>query len=387
MASLAAFRARAFAARPRLGFVVSRAFSSEAVEVDIPTKFETHHLENAPAQKATTTKDEMLGYFKLLAVMRRMEIVCDNLYKAKMIRGFCHLYDGQEACAVGIDAGLKPGDSLITAYRDHCHMLVRGGTVEGIVAEMLGRTTGHSKGKGGSMHFYNSAHRFYGGNGIVGAQIPVGAGVAFKHKYDGDGGVCVACFGDGAANQGQLYEAMNMAYLWKLPVIFLCENNHFGMGTSVERASAETAFFKRGHVVPGIRIDGMDVYAVREGIRFSAQRCRDGLGPIYVELDTYRYHGHSMSDPGSTYRSREDIDKVRSTRDPLERVRNRVVELGFASTGDLKAIERDIRKDVDDAVEAAKAAPEPDFKELYTNVYDKNEIPIRSPDGYSHAFA
>lgn len=348
------------------------------VQVDIPTEFKLHRLDAGPPQTTTTTKDEIMAYFKEMVTMRRMEIVSDNLYKAKFIRGFCHLYDGQEACSTGMEAGLLPGDSLITAYRDHCQMYKRGGNLKGIIAELLGKGAGHSGGKGGSMHFYSSQHDFYGGNGIVGAQCPIGAGVAFKHKYAEDGNVCVAMFGDGASNQGQLFEALNMAKLWKLPLIYCCENNHFGMGTSEDRHAANVDFYKRGDVVPGMQIDGMDVYAVREGLRFAATYCRQGNGPIYLELDTYRYHGHSMSDPGSTYRTREDINKVRSMRDPIERVRQRILEYGFAEAGELKKIEKEVRKEVDEAVAFAKETPEPDLKTLMTNVYHNDELPIRN---------
>jgi len=365
----------------RSAFVNVRRFTSERTyEIALP-EFTLHNLPVGPAQTTTTTKTELLEYYREMTILRRMEIECDNLYKAKFIRGFCHLYDGQEACSTGLEAGLIPGDSLITAYRDHCQAYQRGSSLKQIFSELLGRAHGSSMGKGGSMHFYNVKHEFYGGNGIVGAQVPVGVGVAFKHKYTEDGNVCVAMFGDGASNQGQIYEALNMAYLWKLPVIYVCENNHFGMGTSSERSSASTEYFRRGVIVPGIRVDGMDVFAVREAIKFSADHCRAGNGPMFLEFDTYRYHGHSMSDPGSSYRSREDITKVRETRDPIERVKAHIINLEVATVAELKVIDKEARRQVDEAVEFAKSAPYPEEKECYTQVYANNEVPIRAADG------
>jgi pyruvate dehydrogenase E1 component alpha subunit len=260
-------------------------------------------------------------------------------------------------------------------------MLKRGGTCEGIMSELMGRATGHSRGKGGSMHLYSPKYNFYGGNGIVGAQCPVGTGIAFKHKYSGDGHVCVAMFGDGAANQGQLSEAMNMAYLWKLPVLYCCENNHFGMGTSTARASSCASFYSRDPVVPGIKIDGMDVFAVREGFKFAAAHSREGKGPVYVELDTYRYHGHSMSDPGSTYRTRDDVNAVRESRDPIQKLKATILRLNLATEEELKTIENEVRREVDEATEKAKAAPFPDESEVYTDVYLNNAYPVRANDG------
>jgi len=365
-----------------------RACSTVNVPIDVP--FKTHLLSKAPSQETTTTKSEILSYFREMATMRRLEIICDQLYKAKFIRGFCHLYDGQEACSTGMEAGLIPGDSLITAYRDHCQAYKPGGTSEGILAELMGRAAGHSRGKGGSMHFYAPKHNFYGGNGIVGAQTAVGTGVAFKHKYTKDGKVCVTMFGDGAANQGQLAESMNMAFLWKLPTIYVCENNHFGMGTSCERAASGTttgsSFYERGNAVPGLRVDGMDVYAVREGIKFAADHARNGNGPMFVELDTYRYHGHSMSDPGSSYRTRQDVEEIRATRDPIEKVKKRIMGYGFAEEAELKAVEREIRQEIEETAERVKKFPYPDSSEVFTDVYHNNEIPIRAADG-TYAFA
>jgi len=267
--------------------------ASVSFEVD---KFDLHKLEKGPNQKVELNKDDALNYYRQMQVIRRMELKADQLYKQKFIRGFCHLYDGQEACCVGIEAALTPKDSVITAYRAHGWTYTRGVPVSAIIAELCGRKLGCAKGKGGSMHMYN--HNFYGGNGIVGAQVPLGAGVAFAHKYKDSDNVCVSCYGDGASNQGQVFEAFNIAKLWNLPAIFVCENNRFGMGTSVERSSASTDYYSRGDYIPGIRVDGMDVLAVREATRFAKDYVLT-KGPIVMELVTYRYHGHSMSDPGT----------------------------------------------------------------------------------------
>uniref|UniRef100_A0A8C8J503 Pyruvate dehydrogenase E1 component subunit alpha, testis-specific form, mitochondrial n=1 Tax=Oncorhynchus tshawytscha TaxID=74940 RepID=A0A8C8J503_ONCTS len=258
-------------------------------------KVDLHRLEEGPPLTATLTREEGLKYYRTMQTIRRMELKADQLYKQKIIRGFCHLYDGQEACAVGIEGGITLSDHLITAYRAHGYTLTRGGTVREIMAELTGRRGGIAKGKGGSMHMYTK--NFYGGNGIVGAQVPLGAGVALACKYLGNDQLCVSLYGDGAANQGQIFETYNMSSLWKLPIIFICENNQYGMGTSVERSSASTEYYKRGDYIPGLRVDGMDVLCVREATKFAADHCRSGKGPILMELQTYRYHGHSMSDP------------------------------------------------------------------------------------------
>lgn len=300
--------------------------------------------------------------------MRRMETEADALYLRGLVRGFCHLYNGQEAVVVGIEAAISPDDSLITSYRNHCQQIARGGSVASVLAELTGRTAGCSKGKGGSMHLYRREANYFGGNGIVGAQTPLGAGLAFAHKYAGDGGIAVTMFGDGAANQGQLAEAINMASLWNLPVLFVCENNQYGMGTSKERAAASHEYYKRGDFIPGIRIDGMDVLAVREGFKFARKYAQEN-GPMYIEVDTYRYKGHSISDKGLGYRSIDEINVVRESRDPIDKVKVRLIDNGWATKEELKAEEKRIKKKIDEAVKVAETAPIPNDSELFDDVY------------------
>jgi len=282
-----------------------RFFSS--VTVKLPAIMGAHHLENETLPtEATFTKEEMMAYFTRMAEMRRMEIMSDMLYKKREIRGFCHLYDGQEAIAEGMEAAMDREDCLITAYRNHCQALARGDTTYRIMAEMMAKHTGSSKGKGGSMHYYNAKANYYGGNGIVGAQLPVGTGLAFALKYKGMKNYACALYGDGAANQGQIYEAANMAGLWKLPMIYVCENNHYGMGTSAERHAHDTNFFMRGGKIPGLKVEAQNILMVREAFKWAGKYVVEN-GPLFMELNTYRYHGHSMSDPGVTYRTKEEI--------------------------------------------------------------------------------
>ena len=309
--------------------------------------------------------------------MRRMEITCDQEYKARNIRGFCHLYDGQEAVAVGTEAALTREDDWITTYRCHGAALVRGASYQEIFEELFGFKGGVVYGKGGSMHLYSKAANFYGGAAIVGAQVPVGTGLAFYHKYKRKEGektpVSLAFYGDGSANQGQCWEAANMASLWKIPIIYVCENNMYGMGTSVDRSSANTEYYKQGNFIPGIFVDGMDVLAVREGVRFAKEYASSGNGPIYMEMKTYRYHGHSMSDPGITYRDRNEVSEVRQSRDPIENVKKRILEAEFATEEELKETEKEIRAEVQSALAAAKASSELPADALFEDIYSAEQ--------------
>jgi len=336
------------------------------VEFDVP---HTVYNIDMPPDFTYVTKAELMDMYELAFKMRRMEIAGDTLYKSKFVKGFCHLYDGQEAICIGMEAACTFNDSLITSYRDHCQQLARGDTVEGVLSELLGKSQGSAKGKGGSMHMYKANANFFGGNGIVGAQSPLGAGLAFAHKYKGDGGVAMALYGDGAANQGQLFEALNMAALWKLPLIYVCENNQYGMGTSKKRSSANADYYTRGHYVPGIKVDGMNALAVREVTR-AAKAYALEHGPIMLEMDTYRYHGHSMSDPGITYRNRDEVAGVRAARDPVQRIKKYLInDTGFATEEEIKAVDMAVKKEVEAAVEAAKAAVVPPMTDLYTDIY------------------
>ncbi|KAI9558771.1 hypothetical protein GHT06_015560 [Daphnia sinensis] len=336
-------------------------------EATFDTKpFKLHKLEEGPATTVTLSRQDALKYYKDMQMIRRMETAAGNLYKEKIIRGFCHLYSGQEACCVGMRASMRSYDAVITAYRAHGWTYVMGVDAVGVLAELTGRSSGCARGKGGSMHMY--VKNFYGGNGIVGAQQPLGAGIALALKYQGTDGVCLTLYGDGAANQGQLYEAMNMAQLWKLPVIFICENNGYGMGTSVDRASASTAYYTRGDYVPGIWVDGMDVLAVREATRFAIDHCATGKGPMVMEVVTYRYSGHSMSDPGTSYRSRDEIQEVRQTRDPITGFRERMLSSDLATADELKDIDQNVRQVIDDAVKRAKSDKEIGLDELTADI-------------------
>lgn len=268
-----------------------------------------------------------------MQTIRRLETAAGNLYKEKVVRGFCHLYSGQEACAVGMNWAMQPVDSIISAYRVHGWTYLMGVPPLGVLSELTGRQGGCARGKGGSMHMY--APNFYGGNGIVGAQVPLGAGVALAAKYKGNGGMCLALYGDGASNQGQVFEAYNMAYLWKLPVIFVCENNNYGMGTSADRSSCNTSYYQRGDVLPGIWVDGMDVLAVRNATEFAREYVVEN-GPIVMEVNTYRYSGHSMSDPGTSYRSRDEVQEVRQSRDPITSFKDKMIEADLATAEEIK---------------------------------------------------
>jgi len=295
---------------------------------------------------------------------------------SKLIRGFCHLAIGQEAVSVGMESGMKPDDKVITSYRCHPFAVMRGGTIKGVIAELLGRQDGMSHGKGGSMHIFTKS--FFGGNGIVGAQVPVGAGIAFAQKYlkEADKHATFIMYGDGASNQGQIFEAFNMAKLWSLPAVFICENNKYGMGTSAERSSSNTAYYTRGDLIPGVQINAMDILAVRRGIEYAKEWTTSGKGPLLLEMVTYRYGGHSMSDPGTTYRTREEIQNMRSKNDPIMGLKSRILEWGVMTEQDLKQLDKDAREEVDAAVEEAKKSPAPDpEKDMWTDVYFRGTAP------------
>jgi pyruvate dehydrogenase E1 component alpha subunit len=314
-------------------------------------------------------KEQELKAYRDMLLIRRFEEKAGQMYGMGLIGGFCHLYIGQEAVVVGMQMTLKPGDKVITGYRDHGHMLATGMDPKGVMAELTGRAHGYSKGKGGSMHMFSVANGFYGGHGIVAAQVPLGTGLAFANRYRGTDNVSLTYFGDGAANQGQVYESFNMAELWKLPVVYVIENNRYAMGTSVSRSSAQTDFSKRGTSfnIPGEQVDGMDVRAVKAAGEKAVAWCRAGNGPIILEMATYRYRGHSMSDPAK-YRSREEVERIRTERDPIEQVRARLLKSKRASEDELKKIDARVRDTVNEASEFATNDPEPDPSELWTDV-------------------
>lgn len=315
------------------------------------------------------TREQELAAFREMLLIRRFEEKAGQLYGMGFIGGFCHLYIGQEAVVTGMQMNLKEGDQVITGYRDHGHMLAAGMEPRGVMAELTGRRGGYSKGKGGSMHMFSKEKNFYGGHGIVGAQVPLGTGLAFANRYRGNDNVSLTYFGDGAANQGQVYESFNMASLWKLPVVFIIENNRYAMGTAVTRSSAETNFSHRGisFKIPGIQVDGMDVRAVAAAGEMAVDWCRSGKGPIILEMLTYRYRGHSMSDPAK-YRTKDEVQKMRSEHDPIEQVRQRLLEKKWATEEDLKAVDKDVRDIVADSADFAQADPELDASELYTDI-------------------
>jgi pyruvate dehydrogenase E1 component alpha subunit len=333
---------------------------------------------HAPSGADGAKKDDVLGYYRDMLLIRRFEERAGQLYGMGLIGGFCHLYIGQEAIAVGVQAAQKPGDQVITGYREHGHMLACGMDPRAVMAELTGRATGSSKGKGGSMHMFSTEAAFYGGHGIVGAQVSLGTGLALANRYRADKKVAFTYFGDGAANQGQVYESFNMAELWSLPVVYIIENNQYAMGTAVDRSSSETHLYKRGASfrIPGEEVDGMDVLAVKAAATKAAEYARSGKGPYILEMKTYRYRGHSMSDPAK-YRTREEVDEIRKTRDPIEHVEELLGKKGWADEAALKAIDAEVKRIVADAAEFARTSPEPDPKELYTDVYTE------SPEGVS----
>jgi pyruvate dehydrogenase E1 component alpha subunit len=342
--------------------------SAKKAAVSTPSK--APEIERPPQpQRYKTDKEGLLKLYREMLLIRRFEERAGQLYGLGLIGGFCHLYIGQEAVAVGLQSAMTVGkDSVITGYRDHGHMIAYGIDPKVIMAELTGREAGISKGKGGSMHMFSVDHGFYGGHGIVGAQVPLGTGLAFKHKYADDGGVCLTYLGDGAVNQGQVYEAFNMAKLWNLPVIYAIENNNYAMGTSIARSSAEPELFRRGqaHRIPGLQVDGMDVLAVRGAADVALEWTRSGKGPIILEFLTYRYRGHSMSDPAK-YRSREEVQEVREHRDPISHAERDLEAMGVKEE-ELKAIDKEIKDIVVGAAKYAEETPEPDPAELYTDV-------------------
>ncbi|MGZ8370112.1 MAG: pyruvate dehydrogenase (acetyl-transferring) E1 component subunit alpha [Caulobacteraceae bacterium] len=318
------------------------------------------------------SKEEMLEFYRQMLLIRRFEERAGQLYGMGLIGGFCHLYIGQEAVAVGMQAVARKGDQIITGYRDHGLMLTAGMDPKEVMAELTGRAGGSSRGKGGSMHMFSVEAGFYGGHGIVGGQVSLGTGLALANWYRGNDGVSFTYFGDGAANQGQVYESFNMAQLWKLPVVYVIENNKYAMGTSIERSSATTQLYMRGASfgIPGVAVDGMDVLAVREAGAKAAEHARTGKGPFILEMITYRYRGHSMSDPAK-YRTKEEVDEVKQTRDPIEHAKARILKEGWADEAALKALDDEVKTIVINAAEFAKTSPEPDPKELYTDVYQE----------------
>lgn len=316
------------------------------------------------------TKEQLLKFFRNMLLIRRFEEKTGQLYGMGLIGGFCHLYIGQEAVVTGMQEAIITGkDQVITTYRDHAHMLACGTDPKVILAELLGRETGCSRGKGGSMHMFDLKNEFYGGHGIVGASVPIGAGLAFANKYRGDDRISLCYFGDGAANQGQVFEAMNMAAIWKLPVIFIIENNHYAMGTSTCRSTSNDDYYKRGEIfaIPGVQVNGQDVLAVYEAGKKVVEHVRGGKGPYVMEIETYRYRGHSMSDPAK-YRSKEEVEEYKEKHDPIGNVRRILTERKLASEDDFKKIEDEIKVIVNDAVEFAKNSPEPDANELFTDI-------------------
>ena len=325
----------------------------------------------------SASADELKSYYRDMLLIRRFEEKAGQLYGMGLIGGFCHLYIGQEAVVVGLEAAAEEGDKRVTSYRDHGHMLACGMDPDGVMAELTGREGGYSKGKGGSMHMFSKEKHFYGGHGIVGAQVPIGAGLAFADKYLDNNRVTFTYFGDGAANQGQVYETFNMAALWKLPVIFVIENNQYAMGTAQVRSTSSADLYKRGEAfgIPGELVDGMDVLAGKEAGEKAVAHCRSGKGPYILEVKTYRYRGHSMSDPAK-YRTREEVQKMREEKDAIERVRVMLLDGKHASEDDLKAIDKEIKDVVSKSADFAKDSPEPDPSELWTDIYARD-----SPQG------
>ncbi|XP_064405055.1 pyruvate dehydrogenase E1 component subunit alpha, mitochondrial-like [Halichondria panicea] len=348
------------------------------------SRFALHKLESGPSLETELTRDDCLHFYREMILSREMELVARDLYSQKSIRGFLHVYVGQEACNIGMESVLTKEDPVITAYRCHTWTHTRGVPVKNILAELTGKSSGCSKGKGGSMHMYSD--NFYGGNGIVGAQVPLGAGIAFALKYQKSDRICVALYGDGAANQGQLFEAYNMAALWKLPCLFVCENNHYGMGTAAHRASASTEFHTRGDYIPGIKVYGMDILAVREATKFCAEYIRAGNGPLVMELDTYRYYGHSMSDPGKSYRTTQEVKDKRKNEDAIANLEECAIQGNLITEEEMKDIRTAVLAEVTEAKEFALSGEELPSSELFTDVHTDQEqqgLYIRGSDMFA----
>jgi pyruvate dehydrogenase E1 component alpha subunit len=334
-----------------------------------PAAAKSAAAQNAKSSPLKISTEDLVRHYRDMLLIRRFEEKAGQLYGMGLIGGFCHLYIGQEAVVVGMQAASVVGDTVITSYRDHGHMLACGMDPKGVMAELTGRSGGYSKGKGGSMHMFSAEKKFYGGHGIVGAQVPLGTGLAFAHKYQNDGKVAMVYLGDGAINQGQVYEAFNMAALWKLPAVYVIENNKYAMGTSTARSTAGTKLCDRGiaYGIPGEQVDGMDVAAVRQAAAKALAHARDGKGPYILEMMTYRYRGHSMSDPAK-YRTKEEVAKMRQEHDPIDRLRDRLLGEKHIDEAGLKNIDREVKDLVSQATEYAQASPEPDPSELYTDV-------------------
>jgi pyruvate dehydrogenase E1 component alpha subunit len=350
---------------------LTKSFSTFKILLEKPS---FHLMPEEFPESVTTTKEELLKYYRELQIMRRMEMAADKMYKDKKIFGFCHLYDGQEASALGMAEALNFEDPLIGAYRIHCTAYTRGISVFEILTEMLGKQGGSSKGKGGSMHFYRKKNNFYGGNGIVGDQVPVGVGLAFALKYNKNNtNVAITLYGDGGANQGQVYEAANMASIWNLPMIFYCENNHYAMGTSIQRSSAGGGdFHKKLYNVPGIKFDGQNIFQVREVVKL-AKKFALVNGPIALNCLTYRYHGHSMSDPGSTYRNREEVQEIRKNNDPILNLKKLILDFNAATEEELKDIEKETKQYIEQESEKAESMPEFTAEHILQDVFVKEE--------------
>ncbi|KAF9200707.1 alpha subunit of pyruvate dehydrogenase [Haplosporangium sp. Z 27] len=382
----------AIAATPMAKPMAYRSFASTAIArnltIAIPeSSFESYHCDK-PSLEVNIDKEELVNMYKNMATIRRMELTVDGFYKSQLIRGFCHLSTGQEAVAVGIEAALAPEDKLITAYRAHGFTHMRGGSVKSIIAELFGRKDGISKGKGGSMHMFTK--NYYGGNGIVGAQVPLGTGIAFSQRYQESKGATFTLYGDGAANQGQVFESFNMAKLWDLPCIFVCENNRYGMGTSAARSSASTSYFTRGDYIPGIKVDAMNILAVYNAAKYAREWAAvQGKGPLLLEMVTYRYAGHSVTDPGTTYRARDEIQYIRAHHDAITILKQYMIEHKVISEDDAKKLDKAARAEVDEAVEAAKNSPEPEMNSVWDDVYvDGTSVPLlrgREPEE-SHSY-